>query len=808
MSNRLFDKRKRVFNILLAVVLTLSVSCHSTRHVGDNQYLLRKNKVVLKSDKPMVNKGEIKDNLSRYIIQKTNTYSFFGIFPLKISMYNMRYKKLHDRADSLLPKTTERPVILDTALMQRSVQNMKNYLYYQGYFYAKIKDTFIISHKKAFATYHIDAGKNYIINDVHYNIDDSDIARIVKAATNESNIQKGKVFTYSLLEDERSRLTMLIRNKGYYRFTQENVNYIDGLDTIDKTLFKNVESPFENAMNFISFEKKNKKNTIDITINIQLAEDSLAYTKYTINSVNVYPDYKNQADINDTTMITKTIDKTNFKYHDYYVHAKVLYDHIYLNPDDTYSEKDFNKTYAKLSELGIFQYVRVQPHETRKNKGVLDYDILLNKTKKYDFVPNTEASSGSTYAFGISAGANFRDKNFLKGANLLTIGVNGGVELSYNENKGRYVYNHFDMLTKYYGVNASIDFPKFLAPVAASLFDNSSLPHTIIGGGENVMDRVNYFTLVNTSANFSYSWHKTDTKTWSLSPAFINIIRVPIESDSFKKLLDSNAYLRNSYKENFIEGENISFTYDDIIARHGINYSFLKIGLEEAGGILGGVNQLGVALNDLFKIQYAQYTKLDFDARHYFSVKHTVLAFRFYGGIGIPYGQSSTLPYIKQYFAGGPYSLRGWRIRTLGPGSYYDIKNINNINQLDRTGDIKLELNGEFRFPIMPLFAGAVKMKGALFADAGNIWLAQKDPSYPGGEFNLSTLGQDIAADIGTGARFEIASFLTLRVDVAMPVKKPYIFTNSGWVFNQIDLNNSTWRANNIVFNISIGYPF
>jgi outer membrane protein insertion porin family len=167
------------------------------------------------------------------------------------------------------------------------------------------------------------------------------------------------------------------------------------------------------------------------------------------------------------------------------------------------------------------------------------------------------------------------------------------------------------------------------------------------------------------------------------------------------------------------------------------------------------------------------------------------------------------LPYIKQYFAGGPYSLRGWRIRTLGPGSYYDLSNANNLTAIDRTGDIKFELNGEYRFPIAPLFAGAVKMKGALFADAGNIWLARKDSSYAGGEFKFNTLGQDIAADVGIGTRFEIASFLTLRVDVAMPVKKPNVLNGeSGWVLKDIDPSNSTWRANNIIFNVAIGYPF
>ena len=807
MSNKLFSNRIQTTFILLAAVLYVLAGCNSTKHVGDNQYLLRRNTIILKSDRPIQNKGEVKDNLSKLDAQKPNSY-FLRRMPTKLWLYNARYKKLHDRPDSLLPKSVERPVIFDSTLIARSSQNMKTYLFNQGYFYAKIKDTFTLRNKKAYVTHTISAGTNFLIRKVNYDADDSNIARIIRDATLPSGLQSNKEFTYSMLEDERSRIVSIVRNNGYYRFSQENVTF--KLDTFDKTFFKDAESPFESAVNFISSARANKKPTLDIEVIIRPADDPAVYTKYTIASVNVYPDYisTNTKDTALQHLITDviTIDSIQFKYHTDYVHAHVLYQHLYLHPGDIYSQENYDKTIVKLNELGIFQYIKVQFHENAQNHNTLDCDIFMSRTRRYDLTPNLEASSGSTYSLGSSANVNFRDKNFKKGADLLTIGVNGGVELAYN--KGNDFIKDFSLLTKYYGANASIDFPKFIAPVSASLFDNSSLPHTIIGAGENAIDRVNYFTLVNTSANFTYSWKQNQTITWTLSPAFINIIRLPVETDSFKKVLDSNAYLRNSYKENFIEGENISFTYDDLLKKHGRNYSFLKLSLEEAGGLLGVVNQLGVALNDLYKIQYAQYTKFDFDARHYVTLPYSTFAFRFSGGIGVPYGQSDALPYIKQYFAGGPYSMRGWRIRTLGPGSYYNAAEVNNVNQIDRTGDIKLELNGEYRFPITPLFANAVKLNGALFADAGNIWLAHKDPSYPGGEFELNTLGQDIAADIGVGLRFDIASFLTFRIDVAIPVKDPTVPTNNGWLFNAINPANATWRANNIIPQLSIGYPF
>lgn len=803
MSNRIFDSRKlHLFLLLLAI---LSASCNTTQHLRENQFLVKQNKVILKSEYKITNRGELKESLNHYVIQKPNTYTF-NILPLKLWRYNRRYDKYSIRPDTSLPKSVERPVVLDTSLTKRSVQNMKKYLFRQGYFYAKIEDTISFRKKKAYPVYTVTLGNNFLIKNVNYDMDDSSIAKIVRGAMDESVLTKGKEYTYGLMDEERGRITTLLRNNGYYRFTLDNVTFV--IDTFDKSLFRNAESPFQSAINFISTTKNNGKPTVDINIYIRIADDSLAYKKHYVRSVTVYPDFRSAADLKDSTMITKTIDSITFKYHKNYVHANVLYQHIYLSPGTLYSQADFDKTIVKLNELGIFQYLRIQPREERRNRGTLDMDILLNRTKKYDFSTNYEISSGTTYALGNSVGVNYRDRNILKGANLFTFGVNGGVELAYNS--GNDVVSNFTFLTKYYGANTSIDFPKFLAPIGSSLFDNSNLPHTIIGAGTNVIERVDYFTLANTRANFTYSWRQTQTKTWMFSPAFMNIIRLPNSSDSFKKVLSVNEYLRNSYKENFIEGENITFTYDNNQKKRGVNNSFLKVSLEEAGGLLSIFNTAEDKLTDKYTLQYAQYTKFDFDARRYFTFPHSTIALRFYGGVGVPYDKSPTLPYIKQYFAGGPYSLRGWRIRTLGPGSYFlkDTTNTSSQSFIDRTGDIKLELNGEYRFPIAPLFAGVIKMNGAIFADAGNIWFAKKNKDYPGGEIEWSTFGQEIATDIGVGARFDIASFIIVRLDVAMPVKKPYVNSNNGWVFREIDLGNATWRSQNIIPQISIGYPF
>ncbi len=810
MANRIKDQNTKLLFSLFMLSLCVFSSCDTTKYVPKDQYLLRRNTVILSSDKVITHKAEMKDNLQQIESQKPNSY-FLGI-PFKLLLYNYRYKKYQqDTSNShLKTKSVQRPALVDTALIRKTAFDMKNYLYNQGYFYSVVKDTILHKKKKAFVTYKINAGSNYLINNVRYSADDSAIAKIIHNDSDNSTLEKDKEFTMNALEEERSRIALLLRDHGYYHFSQDNITY--ELDTVNKATFHDAESPFESAINFITTQKSNKKPTLDIYITIKPTDDSLAYNVFSIKNVTVFPDFKDMNDFHDDNLVTRTIDGITFKYHIHYVNEKVIYKHLYLRPDRHFSQSDYDKTIVKLNELGIFRSIRISFKEDSTNKNLLNCTMALGRAKKHDFIPTIEVSNGSTYTIGSSLSLTLRDHNFAKGANILSITGNVGLESIYDDTLGKKFLNHFFVLTKFYSLNATLDFPKFLSPIGTNAFNNSNVPHTIIGVGTSFMNRsltnrTEYFTLENTSLNFTYNWHETSSKTWDLSPAFVNIIRLPYESDSFKNRLDSNAFLKNSYKQNFIEGENIAFTFSDAEKKRGQNYSYIKLGLEEAGGLLSGINSIGASLNNLYKIDYAQYTKVDFDLRHYFTLPHSVFAFRFAGGVGLPYGQSSELPYVKQYFVGGPYSLRGWRVRSLGPGSYINTSNTN-INYIDQTGDIKLEWNGEYRFFIVNMFSGSLKFNGAFFADAGNIWLAKNDPQQPGAQFALNTLGQDIAADVGTGARFDIASIFTLRLDFAMPVKKPYVLTNYGWVFNQIAPLDPSWRANNIILNLSIGYPF
>ncbi|XZF15011.1 translocation and assembly module lipoprotein TamL [Chitinophagaceae bacterium MMS25-I14] len=788
--------------LFLLLMAALWSSCDSTRHLKKEQYLLRRNTLKLHTSMPVTRRGELADQLNALIIQKPNTYTF-GVFPYKLWLYNTRYEKYQKDSTNfqIKSRTVEKPAIFDSLLERRSSMNMKSFLFNQGYFYARVTDTVVKKDQKAYVTYKVETGNNYLINKVFLDIDNGAVAKIVSDAMNETLLKTGLEYSNPLVDEERSRITDVLRNKGYYKFSQENIGF--ELDTVNKSYFKNAENPFESAINFIALQKQQKKPTLDIKLTIRAEDDSTVYQPYYISKVNVFPDVADWSDTRDSNLRVLESNDITFHYHEYFVHDRVIAHHIYLNKGDLYSQEKYNQTISKLNDLGIFQTVRVSLREDTSvhDRRALRVTILMNPTKRYNVFTNFEVSNGSTYSLGSAVSVGLRDNNLAKGANLFSTTVSAGVESAYYPQNGNTLLEHFYLLSKNVGINSSVDFPKFLVPFTSWANSKTNLPRTIIGAGYNLLDRVDYFTLTSTSANLTYNWKESQTKTWNITPAFVNIQRLPRIADSFQQRLNQNDFLRNTYKENFIEGESINYIYNDQGTRRAkYGYNYMSLGFEEAGTLLSAVDFFTPLRN------YAQYLKFDFDFRRYQNVRKAQLAVRFYGGIGIPYDKSVTLPYVKQYFVGGAYSIRGWRVRNLGPGA--TLPNDTSINFIDRTGDIKLEANAEYRFPIVQLFSGAIKLNGAVFTDAGNIWLAKKSTEYPEGNLEWSTFGRDIAVSSGAGARLDIGGFFIIRFDLAFPIKKPYESDNGGWVLKEIAPYDKNWRNDNLILNIAIGYPF
>ena len=503
-------------------------------------YLLRSNSLKLKSDRTLTNRGELSDALTTLIIQKPNTY-FLGFIPYKVGLYNSRYKRYQrDTAAEAFQqrlKTVERPIVWDSSLSNRTVLHMRAYLFNQGYFYSKVRDTAMLypRRKRAKMVYEVETGLRYLINKTTLDVDDSTVRAFVEESMAESPLKEGQPFVYNVADEERTRIANYLRNRGYYKFTNTNVRVV--MDTVNKAFLRNAENPFESAINFLALQRNSKQPTVDLNIIVRRADEPMAYRRYKIGKVRVYPDFVDRRDITDKTMYESERDSVTFRYHRHYVHERVLLNHIFMQPGEYFTQDNYDLTITKLNELGLAQYVQtvIIEDSTLPKDRPLRCVILMNPTKRYDFSANYEVSNGTTYTLGNNVGISYRNRNMLRGANQLTISLSGGIELGYDSIRSKSPLQRLFLLSRNAGINATLDFPKFVAPFRLAGIRRENQPRTIFSAGVNVLDRVDYFTLINTSAGVLYNFRQSSTNTFDISPAFINILRLPYIADSFSE---------------------------------------------------------------------------------------------------------------------------------------------------------------------------------------------------------------------------------------------------------------------------------
>ena len=328
--------------------------------------------------------------------------------------------------------------------------------------------------------------------------------------------------------------------------------------------------------------------------------------------------------------------------------------------------------------------------------------------------------------------------------------------------------------------------------------------------GLSLLHRLQYYQLFSVDASFGYNWKESISKEHNFNPLSITYAHLTNTTQKFDDLLNTNPFLRKSFEEQFIIGQNYSFTYNNQLEKDHKNHLYFKGSIYLSGNLLQLVQSLLIknkATPDtpykIFGMIYSQYYKFDIDLRQYYNTidQRSSLASRLIAGIGVAYGNSATLPYVKQFNIGGSNSVRAFSARSLGPGSYKIPDSVAAKSFIDQAGDIKLEVNSEYRFPIVRI------LRGALFIDAGNIWLLQEDPARPGSQFSSKTFLDEIAVGTGFGLRLDL-SFFILRFDIAFPLRVPSLPQGERWVTNKINFGDPSWRKNNLALNIAIGYPY
>jgi outer membrane protein assembly factor BamA len=702
-----------------------------------------------------------------------------GLQKWQVGLYNSVNKKRKEKGLGkwIQKKIGKPPVIFDETLVERSRAVMEKHLQDIGYFGATIELDTVVKGKKVAVNYSITSKGQYFIREIIRPVDTLPITQLLKAHEPETLLKTAKPYNLALLNAERTRLTDLANNNGFYEISKDHFFYF--VDTTAGNL------------------------QTDIYLRLKQSNDSSMYQVYHLGETKVYPDYSLESRGNGQHRLD-TIQRNNIQIIQMkkVLRPSVLNRMIYQDTTQVFSKKEQQNTINRLLNLGIYKFANIHfEKEVRQDTHYLNRSVLLTPGLMRDFGVELQVNSRSGNFLGTEVSGNYSHKNAFKGAELFNLSLSTGIETNIGANAGT-VINTLNS-----NLNVSLQLPGIYAPfINRQRVQGDVLPRTAFSLGDDFQQRTGFFTVNSFNFSAGYNWRKTKW-THELSPVFINFINLLQSSNELDELLNQNRRLRTSFENVLVQGSNYKFSYSNQTTNSRGRYFFYRGGLETAGNFLDLVvgNSKTDAPDEILGIPFSQYLKVDHDFRQYFPLRKGMLAGRLFFGTGFPYGNAEVMPYIKQYFIGGASSVRAFRIRTLGPGSFESKIDTDGSNFVDQTGDIKLEMNLEYRFGIFSY------LKGALFVDAGNVWLIRgdADESTPeaDGLFKFNTFYNEIAVGTGFGMRidFEVA---VIRFDWAFPIRKPTLTSDKQWLFSEFDFLNKDWRKQNLVWNIAIGYPF
>ncbi|WP_260607537.1 translocation and assembly module lipoprotein TamL [Chitinophaga polysaccharea] len=795
--------------LLWAVILTLA-ACSNTKYLRKDQSLYTSAKVDVNGEILNSEKQDLRSSLSSKSLMTQQPNKKLLNSRIKVWLYNQKYneKKSNWFWNLVLAKRNlEEPVVYDSTQSKESVERMTSYLHNQGFFYASVNYEEKTSRHKTSVTYSVNTGKNFVIDKITYNVPDSAILHIVKANEGLSLIKKGIVFKSATLGSERERLTRLIKDAGYYKFNRDAIEF--SVDTLNKALFRNTLNPFEGFVNIFNENKRRDKLTMDVEVRIKNPEDSAdTWEKYHIGKIYAYPDFSLNGNPNDSTLKQDERKYITIRAHQEMLKPKILSRSILLRPGETYSIQQYTNTVNKLYDIGVWQFVTLQYKEPKDSLNTLDAYVFLTPRRKQELGLSFELSNSSDYTLGSGVTLNYRHINLNKTATQLGMALSTGIELVRPQESG------WVLQSKQFGGEVSLTWPRFALPFNFKQSNRSNVK-TRLTLGANYLSRIEKFDVTSLNLSYGYDWNETIYKRWIVRPFTLNYVGVSLDPTFRDSVVNTNPYLKRSFEPALIGGESVSFIFSNQDLLHQRHYSYFRVNVEESGLWLSGINSLmnrisgkKTNLETLTSVNISNFVKIEADYRHFWKLGlHSGLATRAYAGVGIPYSYSQVLPYVRQFTSGGPNSIRAWRLRTLGPGSYKDSSATAQAFP-DQTGDMKLEGNIEYRFDLLRMFGGTVNLKGATFLDMGNIWMIRKDSTRPGSEFRFDQLYHDLAMGTGAGLRLDFSFFL-IRLDWGIPLKVPYFTGNkNGWYVSEWDLKDSRWRRENIIWNIAIGYPF
>lgn len=706
----LIVKRESIIATFILGVMALLSSCSSTKYVPDDSFLL--NKVNIKTTGEY---GDINTSALRSYVRQRPNSRWFTLFRLPLATYSLSGRDTTKWVNRTLKAMGEAPVIYDSVLAMRTSADLSQQLRNEGFLNAAVTPLVDYHGRKVDVTYLIEPGEPYFIHHVNYDIQDSAIAHLMESEdASKRLIREGMKFDVSILDAERKRVTRMLSDNGYFRFHKEYIRFLAdslrGTRLIDLTLL--------------------------LSQNEGAAGTPVPHVRYWMRQVS----YSGEKD---------------------HLRSSVLRECTHLHEEEPYSGTGLENTYNHFGRMQAVKYTNISLSQVL-GADSLDCDIQLqmNKPSTLSFQPEGTNTAGD---LGAAASLTYENRNLFRGSEVLSVQLRG----AYEAIRGLEGYSNQDFLE--YSLEAKLQFPRFISPFMNHRYRGMRRITSEVSLLYDMQNRPEFHRRLLSGA-WRYKWSSSDNQNnYQFDVLDLNYVFMPWTSDTFRR-----EYLNNEGTQNAI----LSYNYEDLfITKIGFGISHkgkrtaLKWNVETSGNLLSAASGLlGTAKDDnghyrLFNIAFAQYVKCDIDVSHSLDIdRNNQLVFHVGLGVAYPYGNSTVLPFEKRYFSGGANSVRGWSVRSLGPGKYKERDG--RINFINQTGDMKLDMNVEYRTRLF------WKFSGALFVDAGNVWTLRNYSIQPGGQFRFDDFAEQIAASYGLGLRLNFDYFI-LRFDLGMKAINP-----------------------------------
>ena len=760
---------------LLCVSFAL-FSCSVSKIIAEDEALYKKSIVVF-SDKGLIqNQKELEQEIQEKLYPKPNK-KFLGLFYTKLWInenVHPKENKSKGLRHWLKRKFAEKPVLLtdvDTDLMDKIIdKTMQDF----AYFNTATQHESIQSKKKGAIVYVVNHASPQIIDSIIFTAKNPKLESLM---VNFKDYKTGVNQAYNLynLQADRLALAEEIRSKGYFDFDEEDIYFV--VDTSWAGDFVNIhfkiKEPAPGEEHRVYYIK-------DVMINATFETKDILEENQAVLDSFVYKNY---------------IFKQNYKF----VGKKALSKNIIIEPGSVFSIEDYNFTVERLNNLGIFNYVMVN-YQKQASDSLL-VNIKLSPGKHQSLRADVEATTSNRSFLGSSLSLAYNNRNLFNGAEDLEVKAAAGTEFQFVNGKAALNILNVDF-------SVSLGIPRLITGFKSPKVRSGVPPKTSINLDESYQQWLQYYTMNSLSIDFTYDWRTKKEHHHSFTPLLFNVISLLNTTAEFDDILANSPSLATSFSSSVLLGRNYSYsmnTQKDAEDKRYIAFSGFVENIGNTPYLVASIlNGPRATPFEILNIPFSQYTKLEAELKHYWIInKGSKLISRWNGGIGLAYGNSEVLPYVKQFYMGGPNTIRAFSFRSLGPGSFSSANEANGgvVNPIEQAGDIKLLTNIEYRYNIYSF------LKGAFFLDAGNVWLRKEDNDRPGSQFKWNEFYSQIALGTGIGLRLDF-DFFAIRADLGIPLHKPYNDLGERWIHEFPEVGFKDWRKKNMVWNIAIGYPF